>query len=172
MRISFAMAAAALLGVSAQAVAKLPSSADRSASLTMASLIRLKGTRPSELPSFRTIFQGSFTNAGGKHYDLTGDGIIQPVNIGGQGRLKYRVSLNAFPRDSASPKIEFGVLEGQGPLNGPSTPDHVSFNILGTPNSNGYRLDLNGFISNGILAGDFRVSGGGGDGQGDFAGGH
>jgi len=170
MRFSFAMIAAATLGVVAQAASQPPSSAGHPAGLTMASMIRLRGGQPSELPSSRAIFQGSFTSAGGRHYDVTGDGIIQPVNIGGQGALKYRVNLHAFPRDSNAPKVDFGVLEGQGAVNGPSTSDHVSFNILGTPNSDGYRLDLNGFISGDILAGDFRVSGGGGDGQGDFAG--
>ena len=135
-------------------------------------MIRLKGGSPFQIPQYHLIFQGSFNNAAGKLYDLTGDGTLMPLLGGGnsQGGLKYRVTLNAFPRDSASPRIELGVLEGQGPLNGPSTPDHFTFNIRGETNSNGYRLDLNGFTSDGFLTGDFEVLGGGGDGKGDFAG--
>jgi hypothetical protein len=174
MRNSLAIAAAALLlSGSAQAALQPPSSTDHSASGTADPLIRLKGGRPFAIPSYHLLFQGSFNNAGGKLYDLTGDGTIMSLLGSGssQGVLKYRVTLNALPHDSRSPRVELGVLEGQGPINGPSTPDHFTFNIQGTVNSNGYRLDLNGFIAHGFIHGDFRISGNGADGQGEFTGG-
>lgn len=166
MRFSVAIAAAALLGFSAQSASQSPYS-----SSPLFPMSRLRGgTVP--YPSFHLLFQGNFNNAAGKAYDLMGDGTIVPADLGGgTPGYRYKVTLRAFARDSASPKIDFGTLEGQGPINGPSTPDHFNFNIRGIPNPNGYRLDLNGFFQDGLLAGDFKVAGGGGVGQGDFAGG-
>jgi hypothetical protein len=176
MRIGLAMAAAALVvGVSAQAASQPPSSAVHSAGSPLSSgplfsLTRLKGGSP-QYASYRLLLQGKFNNAAGKQYDLMGDGTLTATNLeGGTPGYRFRVNLNALAHDSASPRIYFGTLEGQGPLNGPSTPDHFNFNIRGIPNPNGYRLILNGFTQDGILAGDFTVEGGGGIGQGDFAG--
>ena len=176
MKTSFAFAAAALLlGVSAQTASQSRSSAVLSASSPLSSgplysINRLKGAQ-TQYASYRLLFQGKFNNAAGKLYDLTGEGTLTATNLaGGTPGYRFRVTLNALPHDSASPKIDFGTLEGQGPINGPSTPDHFNFNIRGIPNPNGYRLDLNGFTQDGFLTGDFKVAGGGGVGQGDFAG--
>ena len=121
-------------------------------------------------PSYHLIFQGSFNSAAGRLYDVVGDGPMVPVDIGGASGYKYTVNLIAFPRDSNFPKVDFGVLEGKGPINGPSKPDSFTFNIRGTPNSNGYRLDLDGFTEDKVLFGTFDVLGGGGVGRGDLAG--
>ena len=59
-------------------------------------------------------------------------------------------------------------MEGQGATQG--TPDHITFDIQGTPNSNGYRLNVNGDIANGFIEGGFGISGNGGTGQGDLFG--
>jgi hypothetical protein len=99
-----------------------------------------------------------------------GSGSFLPILIGDKSGYKYTVTLNAFPQDKTYPKLDFGQLQGQGTVDSAGTPGQVTFDILGTLNSNGYRLNVTGQISDGFMHGGFVITGGDGTGQGDFAG--
>jgi hypothetical protein len=170
MRTSSALAAAALLvAVSAPATSSAPPSTVHLASQTVTPDIRLKGQRI-HLPTIQAMFQGSFINSNGQHYDVMGQGKFLPVAIGNQSGYRYTVTMAAFPRSSSYPKIDFGVMDGQGPVDSSNPPGQLTFQILGTPSVTGYRLDVTGQIMEGFMNGTFGISGDDGSGQGDMGG--
>jgi len=170
MRVSSGLAVAALLiTASAPAASTPPSSTVYLASQPVTPNIRLKGGRP-HLPTVQAMFQGSFTNYAGKQYDVMGSGSFLPVAIGNQSGYRYTVTLSAFPHSKDYPKLDFGTLDGQGPVDSSNPPGQLTFQILGTPSVNGFRLNVTGQISDGFMHGSFEISGDDGTGQGDFAG--
>jgi len=164
MRISFALAAAMLLvTVSAPAATSGPSP-------TVHPSIRLKGSRP-VLKPIQAIFQGDFINGFGKHYQVQGTGNFVPVEIGDKTGYRYTANLIATPTQYPYAKLDFGTFDGQGPVNSSNPPGQLEFQILGTPNVNGYRLNVTGQITDGFMMGTFSISGDDGSGQGDLGGG-
>jgi len=168
MRISLAMVVGALLvTVSTQAAASAnsPSAAVRPAAL------RLKGpplrdARP-RYYSIHATFSGSFSEASGQQDIAVGDGYFWPTTVGDQFGLKYTVSMTAYTSGYPWKTIELGELSGEGPADDSSAPN-LTFGIEGMTNGMGYRLDVAGVLSDGHVQGQFRVSGNGGDGQGNF----
>jgi hypothetical protein len=159
MRIGFAMAAAALLFAgSAQAAASKSLTADaRPAGL------RLKGAHPGQqqAAAIHASFAGSFFDAAGKRYDAVGSGDFFPS----VGMLKYSVALRGYPTmPPPMDIIDFGTMSGQGLM------EDGRFQIFGVPSAKGYVLDVSGIMTSTGIQGDFRLSGNGGNGQGDFAG--
>jgi hypothetical protein len=160
MRISLAMVVGALLvTVSTQAAA----SANSLTAEVRPAALRLKGPQPGErqATALHASFTGSFFDAAGKRYDAVGMGDFFPSI----GMLKYSVTLSGYPT-SPPPMtiIDFGTMSGQGIM------EDGRFQIFGVPSAKGYVLDVAGVMTSGGIQGDFRLTGSGGSGQGDFVG--
>jgi hypothetical protein len=115
--------------------------------------------------SYSTIVDGTFVNTNGA-YSVSGSGGLT-ANFG-SASISYNATATGT-KEVGSGTIAFGTMTGSGSIAFRSG----TFNGIGTPDAEGYRMDINGNFfgpSANEVGGVFRLTGHGGQGQGSIVG--
>ena len=115
--------------------------------------------------TYATALDGTYVNKDGA-YAVSGTGNLT-ANFGA-GTIGYSATATGT-KEIAGPAIAFGTMAGTGSIAFGSS----SFKGNGTTNGSGYKMDVNGYFFGPAaqeVGGVFRITGGGGNGQGAMVG--